>query len=172
MTVKLALISVSDKNGIVELAKNLTGLGIKIISSGGTSKELVKNGIPCAEISDVTGFPEILDGRVKTLQPKIHGGILARRDKTEHLAELTRHSIDPIDLVIVNLYPFEGTVSKYSGDPQKAINDDIIENIDIGGVALIRAAFFRLCRIGIRDVLGYRVHPFAFGAQSRCADVH
>ena len=140
MTVKLALISVSDKNGIVEFAKKISALGINIISSGGTAKELTANGLPCREISEITGFPEILDGRVKTLNPKIHGGILARRDKKSHLEELKKHTIDPIDLVVVNLYPFESTASKYSGDPAKTINDDIIENIDIGGVALIRAA--------------------------------
>lgn len=140
MAVKLALISVSDKTGVVEFAKGLSALGVKIISSGGTSKELSQKGVSCREISDVTGFPEILDGRVKTLNPKIHGGILARRDKSAHLDELKKHSIDPIDLVVVNLYPFENTVSKYAGDPAKIINDDIIENIDIGGVALIRAS--------------------------------
>jgi len=140
MTVKLALISVSDKSGVVEFARSLSDVGIKIISSGGTAKALSKEKVACTEISEITGFPEILDGRVKTLQPKIHGGILARRDTKSHMDELKKLSIDPIDLVVVNLYPFESTVSKYSGDPKKSINDDIIENIDIGGVALIRAS--------------------------------
>ena len=140
MSVKLALISVSEKAGITEFSEKLSKLGVNIISSGGTAKTLADKGIPCTEISKVTGFPEILDGRVKTLNPKIHGGILARRDKPAHLDELKKHSIEAIDLVVVNLYPFESTVVKYAGDPDKAINDDIIENIDIGGVALIRAA--------------------------------
>ncbi len=162
MTVKLALISVSDKSGVVELAKSLTELGIKIISSGGTAKTFSQSGISCTEISEVTGFPEILDGRVKTLNPKIHGGILARRDKNSHLEELKKHSIEAIDLVVVNLYPFESTVSKYAKDPSKIINDDIIENIDIGGVALIRAA-----SKNFSDVL-IVVDPSDYGKVAHC----
>ena len=134
---KQALISVSDKTGVVELARALHAKGVKIISSGGTAKELAANGIPCTEISALTGFPEILDGRVKTLQPKIHGGILARRDVPAHLEELKKHSIEPIDMVVVNLYPFEETIA---GRSDKTLTREIIENIDIGGVALLRAA--------------------------------
>lgn len=137
MSFKNALISVSDKTGVVELAKKLVELKINILSSGGTSKILKENRIPCKEISDATGFPEILDGRVKTLNPKIHGGILAKRTKKTHLEELKSHKIEPIDIVVVNLYPFENTINKASS---KEISDDIIENIDIGGVALLRAA--------------------------------
>lgn len=144
MTIKQALISVSDKKGVVEFAKELNKLGIKIISSGGTAKTLAENKVDCREISDVTGFPEILDGRVKTLNPKIHGGILARRDKKTHLDELKKHSIEAIDIVVVNLYPFEETINKLSRNTndeiRNTITEDIIENIDIGGVALLRAA--------------------------------
>ena len=139
MNIQQALLSVSDKTGIVDLARELNGLGISIISSGGTSKTLKDQEIPCTEISEVTGSPEILDGRVKTLHPRIHGGILARRDRPAHLDELKKHSITPIDIVVVNLYPFEDTVAKLGGQTNK-ITDDIIENIDIGGVTLLRAA--------------------------------
>ncbi|MCX5781408.1 MAG: bifunctional phosphoribosylaminoimidazolecarboxamide formyltransferase/IMP cyclohydrolase [Elusimicrobia bacterium] len=140
MAIKKALISVWDKTGIIEFSKALSELGIKIISSGGTAKTLLQNKIDCIEISEVTGFPEILDGRVKTLNPKIHGGILARRDKKEHLNELKKFDIEPIDIVAVNLYPFEETISKISDYDEKNITEDVIENIDIGGVALLRAA--------------------------------
>lgn len=142
MTMRQALISVSDKTGVVELAKGLQALGYAIISSGGTAKTLIEKKIPCREISEITGFPEILDGRVKTLNPRIHGGILARRDTPAHLEELKKHSINPIDIVVVNLYPFEDTITKImkSGTAEKPVNDDVIENIDIGGVALIRAS--------------------------------
>ncbi|MFH1368129.1 MAG: bifunctional phosphoribosylaminoimidazolecarboxamide formyltransferase/IMP cyclohydrolase [Elusimicrobiota bacterium] len=139
MTIKQALISVSDKKGVVEFAKELNKLGIKIISSGGTAKALSESKVDCREISDVTGFPETLDGRVKTLNPKIHGGILARRDKKSHLEELKKHKIEPIDIVAVNLYPFEETINR-NASKTNAITEDIIENIDIGGVALLRAA--------------------------------
>lgn len=135
-----ALLSVSDKTGIVEFAKELKSLGWDIISSGGTAKTLKDNGIECAEISSITDFPEILDGRVKTLNPKIHGGILAIRDKKEHMDELQKHGIGQIDIVAVNLYPFEETINKIPKPEDKNIDQDIIENIDIGGVALLRAA--------------------------------
>jgi phosphoribosylaminoimidazolecarboxamide formyltransferase / IMP cyclohydrolase len=137
MAIKKALISVSDKKGVVEFAKELDSLGISIISSGGTAKTLKDNKVKAVEISDVTGFPEILDGRVKTLNPKIHGGILAMRSKKTHLDELKKHGIEPIDIVAVNLYPFEDTLAKAKTNE---VTDDIIENIDIGGVALLRAA--------------------------------
>ncbi|MDR2645338.1 MAG: bifunctional phosphoribosylaminoimidazolecarboxamide formyltransferase/IMP cyclohydrolase [Endomicrobium sp.] len=135
-----ALISVSDKTGIVEFAKELKNLGWDIISSGGTAKILKEKSINCKEISEVTGFPEILDGRVKTLNPKIHGGILAIRNKNEHIKELQKHNISVIDMVVVNLYPFEETINKIPKPEDKKISQDVIENIDIGGVALLRAA--------------------------------
>ncbi|MDR1952559.1 MAG: bifunctional phosphoribosylaminoimidazolecarboxamide formyltransferase/IMP cyclohydrolase [Elusimicrobiota bacterium] len=137
---KRVLISVSDKKGIVDFAKSLVFYGWEIISSGGTAKVLKENSINCKEISEVTGFPEILDGRVKTLNPKIHGGILAVRNKKEHLAELEKHSILPIDMVVVNLYPFEETIASIEKPRDKNIDQKVIENIDIGGVALLRAA--------------------------------
>ncbi len=130
-----ALISVSDKTGIVELAQALHGLGVALISTGGTAKLLADQGLPVTEVAEVTSFPEMLDGRVKTLHPKVHGGLLARRDLPEHMAALKTHGIDTIDLLIVNLYPFEATVAK-SG----CTLDDAIENIDIGGPAMVRSA--------------------------------
>ena len=130
-----ALISVSDKTGIVELAQTLHGLGVSLISTGGTAKLLAENGLPVTEVAEVTAFPEMLDGRVKTLHPKVHGGLLARRDLPEHMAALKTHGIDPIDLLIVNLYPFEATVAK----PGCTL-EDAIENIDIGGPAMVRSA--------------------------------
>lgn len=135
-----ALLSVSDKTGIVDFAKELKALGWDIISSGGTAKMLKENNIECTEISEITGFPEILDGRVKTLNPKIHGGILAIRDKKEHIEELQKLEIEPIDIVAVSLYPFEETINKIPKPEDKKIDQDIIENIDIGGVTLLRAA--------------------------------
>lgn len=134
MVLKRALISVSAKEGIVELARELVALDFEIISTGGTAAHLAKEGIPVTEVSTVTGFPEILEGRVKTLHPKIHGGILALRNEA-HLGTLAEHRIRPIDLVAVNLYPFRETVSN-----PLAGWDDAIENIDIGGPTLIRAA--------------------------------
>jgi len=130
-----ALISVSDKTGIVELAQALHGLGVSLISTGGTAKLLAEKGLPVAEVADVTGFPEMLDGRVKTLHPMVHGGLLARRDLPEHVAALKTHGIDTIDLLIVNLYPFEATVAKAG-----CTLEDAIENIDIGGPAMVRSA--------------------------------
>ena len=130
-----ALISVSDKTGIVDLAKALHALGVSLISTGGTAKLLAQQGLPVTEVAEVTGFPEMLDGRVKTLHPKVHGGLLARRDTPEHMAALQAHGIDTIDLLIVNLYPFEATVAK----PGCSL-EDAIENIDIGGPAMVRSA--------------------------------
>ena len=130
-----ALISVSDKTGILEFAQALHALGIKLLSTGGTAKLLLDAGLPVTEVADHTGFPEMLDGRVKTLHPKIHGGLLARRDFPEHMAALQAHGIDTIDLLIVNLYPFEATVAK----PGCTL-EDAIENIDIGGPAMVRSA--------------------------------
>ncbi|MDI1246573.1 MAG: bifunctional phosphoribosylaminoimidazolecarboxamide formyltransferase/IMP cyclohydrolase [Rhodoferax sp.] len=130
-----ALISVSDKTGIVEFAQALHALGIKLLSTGGTAKLLADQGLPVTEVAEVTGFPEMLDGRVKTLHPKVHGGLLARRDLPEHMAALKAHAIDTIDLLVVNLYPFEATVAK----PGCTL-EDAIENIDIGGPAMVRSA--------------------------------
>lgn len=130
-----ALISVSDKTGVLELARELHALKVDLISTGGTAKLLADNGLPVTEIAQVTGFPEMLDGRVKTLHPKVHGGLLARRDLPAHMAALQEYSIEPIDLLIVNLYPFEATVAK----PGCTL-EDAIENIDIGGPAMVRSA--------------------------------
>ena len=130
-----ALISVSDKTGIVDLARALHDLGVGLISTGGTAKLLAEQGLPVTEVAEVTGFPEMLDGRVKTLHPKVHGGLLARRDTPEHMAALKAHDIDTIDLLVVNLYPFEATVAQ----PGCTL-DDAIENIDIGGPAMVRSA--------------------------------
>ena len=130
-----ALISVSDKTGVLELARGLHELGIGLLSTGGTARLLASDGLPVVEVADHTGFPEMLDGRVKTLHPRIHGGLLARRDVPAHMAALGEHDIPMIDLLIVNLYPFEATVSK----PGCTL-DDAIENIDIGGPAMVRSA--------------------------------
>ena len=130
-----ALISVSDKTGVLELAGALTKLGIRILSTGGTAKLLADAGIAVTEVADYTGFPEMLDGRVKTLHPKVHAGILARRDLPEHVAAMQREGIDNIDLVVVNLYPFQATIAKPG-----CTFEDAIENIDIGGPTMVRAA--------------------------------
>jgi phosphoribosylaminoimidazolecarboxamide formyltransferase / IMP cyclohydrolase len=130
-----ALLSVSDKTGIVELAQALHAQGIKLLSTGGTAKLLSENGLPVTEVAEMTGFPEMLDGRVKTLHPRVHGGLLARRDFPEHMAALAEHKIDTIDVLVVNLYPFEATVAK----PGCTL-EDAIENIDIGGPAMVRSA--------------------------------
>jgi phosphoribosylaminoimidazolecarboxamide formyltransferase / IMP cyclohydrolase len=129
-----ALISVSDKNGLVDFARGLASFGIEIVSTGGTRKALADAGLPVREVSELTGFPELMDGRVKTLHPKIHGGLLAIRENPEHEAAMLAHGIAPIDILVVNLYPFEATIA--SGAPY----DDCVENIDIGGPAMIRAA--------------------------------
>lgn len=133
--IKTALISVSDKTGIVELAGKLSKLGIKIVSTGGTEKILRENKIDVINISEITGFPECLDGRVKTLHPRIHAGILAIRDKKEHMEQLKKLDIDTIDLVIVNLYPFKNTILK-----ENSALEEAIENVDIGGPSMLRAA--------------------------------
>ena len=132
--IRRALISVSDKSGLVSFAQALAASGVEILSTGGSAKALREAGVPVKEVSEHSGFPEILDGRVKTLVPQIHGGILGRRDVADHVAQMAAHGIAPIDLVAVNLYPFEATVA------QGAADDECIENIDIGGPALIRAA--------------------------------
>lgn len=134
-TIKRALISVSDKSGILELAQALTQLSVEILSTGGTAKLFRDNNIPVIEVSDYTGFTEMLDGRVKTLHPKVHGGILGRRDLPEHVAAMKAANIPNIDMVVVNLYPFEATVEK-----SNCTLEDAIENIDIGGPAMVRSA--------------------------------
>ncbi|EHN65980.1 bifunctional phosphoribosylaminoimidazolecarboxamide formyltransferase/IMP cyclohydrolase [Comamonas testosteroni] len=130
-----ALISVSDKTGIVEFAQALHALGVQLLSTGGTAKLLAGVGLPVTEVAEVTQFPEMLDGRVKTLHPMVHGGLLARRDLPEHMAALKEHGIETIDLLVVNLYPFEATVAKAG-----CTLADAIENIDIGGPAMVRSA--------------------------------
>ncbi len=135
LKIKRALISVSDKTGVVDLAGVLKDFGVEIVSTGGTARALKEAGIPVIEMSDYTGFPEMLDGRVKTLHPKIHGGLLARRDNPEHLKQVESCGIGLIDMVVVNLYPFEKTVSRAGVSDQEAI-----ENIDIGGPSMLRSA--------------------------------
>lgn len=144
MKIKRALISVSNKTGVVEFAKKLHEAGVDIISTGGTMKTLKEAGIPVTYVSEVTGFPEIMDGRVKTLNPYIHGGILAIRDNEEHVKAMTEHNITGIDLVVVNLYPFRQTIAK----PDVSLAD-AIENIDIGGPAMIRAAAKNFKYVGV-----------------------
>ncbi len=134
LPIRRALLSVSNKAGLVEFGRFLAAAGVEILSTGGTAHALREAGVPVKDVSEHTGFPEILDGRVKTLVPQVHGGLLGRRDLAEHLAQMDRHGIAPIDLVAVNLYPFEATVA------QGASFDDCIENIDIGGPAMIRSA--------------------------------
>jgi phosphoribosylaminoimidazolecarboxamide formyltransferase/IMP cyclohydrolase len=129
-----ALISVSDKGGLIEFARGLAGHGVELVSTGGTAKALAQAGLAVQDVSDLTGFPEMMDGRVKTLHPKVHGALLAIRDNPEHAAAMQAHGIRPIDLLVVNLYPFEATVA------QGAAYETCIENIDIGGPAMIRAA--------------------------------
>ena len=125
---KRALISVSKKDGIIEFARGLASLGVEIVSTGGTARTIRESGIAVKDISDLTGFPEILDGRVKTLHPKVHGGLLGIRDNPNHQRQMAEQQISPIDLVVVNLYPFEETAAKLGIE-----FDEVIENIDIGG---------------------------------------
>jgi phosphoribosylaminoimidazolecarboxamide formyltransferase/IMP cyclohydrolase len=135
LQVKRALISVSDKEGVVEFAKELKAMSVEIISTGGTKKAFKDAGLDVLDISDITGFPEMLDGRVKTLHPKVHGGLLALRDNKEHMDTIARHDIKPIDMVVINLYPFKQVIKK----PGIKI-EEVIENIDIGGPSMIRSA--------------------------------
>ncbi|MEQ1540246.1 MAG: bifunctional phosphoribosylaminoimidazolecarboxamide formyltransferase/IMP cyclohydrolase, partial [Sphingorhabdus sp.] len=132
--IKRALLSVSDKNGLVELGHALAKRDVELVSTGGTAKTLRDAGLKVMDIGDLTCFPEMMDGRVKTLHPKVHGGLLAVRDNAEHIASMKEHGIGAIDLVIVNLYPFAQTVAK------GASRDEIIENIDIGGPSMVRSA--------------------------------
>ena len=131
---RYALLSVSDKTGIVEFARALIKYGYTLISTGGTAKELQKSGVEVTEISEFTGFPEMMDGRVKTLHPKVHGGLLCVRDNEEHVAQATAHQIAMIDMVVVNLYPFEKTIARTGTTLEEAI-----EQIDIGGPSMLRS---------------------------------
>ena len=133
--IQRALVSVSKKDGLIDFAKGLSEMGVEILSTGGTAKLLKDNNIPVIQVSDYTGFPEIMDGRVKTLHPLIHGGLLGRRDNEKHLEEMKKHGIKPIDMVVVNLYPFEDTISK-----EGVKLDEAIENIDIGGPSMLRSS--------------------------------
>ena len=132
--IRRALLSVSDKTGVVDLAQNLHSRGIELLSTGGTASALRDAGLPVKDVAEITNFPEMMDGRVKTLHPMVHGGLLALRDNADHLAAMDAHGIGAIDLLVVNLYPFEATVAA------GADYDTCIENIDIGGPAMIRAA--------------------------------
>ena len=133
--IERAIISVTDKSGVVAFAKSLSTLGVHILSTGGTAKALREGGISVTDISEYTGFPEMLDGRVKTLHPKVHGGLLGMRDNPEHVQMMQQHGIENIDLVVVNLYQFEKTVAKEGVSLEEAI-----ENIDIGGPTMLRSA--------------------------------
>jgi hypothetical protein len=133
--VRRALLSVTDKTGLLEFARALEAHSVELVSTGGTARSLREAGLEVRDISDLTGFPEMLDGRVKTLHPKVHGGILHRRGNPEHLASIEAHAIEPIDMVVVNLYPFEKTAAK----PGVGFAE-IIENIDIGGPSMVRSA--------------------------------
>jgi phosphoribosylaminoimidazolecarboxamide formyltransferase/IMP cyclohydrolase len=135
MNVRRALISVYDKEGVVNFARGLTELGVQIISTGGTARLFKEQGVPVTQVEEVTGFPEMLDGRVKTMHPRLMGGVLARRDEPEHMATIKEHDIQPIDMVVVSLYPFEMVASRRGAEEQ-----EVIENIDIGGPSMIRAA--------------------------------
>src|ERR1700728_2385914 len=129
-----ALLSVSDKSGLIEFARALAGHGIDLVSTGGTAKAIAAAGLKVSDVSDLTGFPEMMDGRVKTLHPKVHGGLLAIRDNAEHAQAMKAHGIAPIDLLVVNLYPFEATLKRGASFEER------VENIDIGGPAMIRSA--------------------------------
>jgi phosphoribosylaminoimidazolecarboxamide formyltransferase/IMP cyclohydrolase len=133
--IKRAILSVSNKKGLLEFAKELSAMGVEILSTGGTARALREGGIPVKDVSEHTGFPEMLDGRVKTLHPKIHGGLLSRRKNPKDMEEIEKHGIVPIDMVVVNLYPFEETIAK----PDVTF-EDAIENIDIGGPTMLRSA--------------------------------
>lgn len=135
LKIKRAIISVSDKKGVVDFAKELHSLGVEIISTGGTAKTLRDAGVPVKDVSDYTGFPEMLDGRLKTLHPKIHGGLLSRRDNPKDMEDIKEYGIGLVDMVVVNLYPFEETISKPDVTFAEAI-----ENIDIGGPTMLRSA--------------------------------
>ena len=133
--IERALVSVYDKAGVVDFVKTLTGMNVEIISTGGTRRLLIENGIDAKDVSEYTGYPEMMDGRVKTLHPRVHGGLLAVRDNPEHVKAMTDNGIKRIDMVVVNLYPFEATIAKDGVTLEEAI-----EQIDIGGPSMIRSA--------------------------------
>ncbi|MGH2557327.1 MAG: bifunctional phosphoribosylaminoimidazolecarboxamide formyltransferase/IMP cyclohydrolase, partial [Actinomycetota bacterium] len=143
LPVRRALVAVADKSGIVELGRELAGRGIELVSTGNTARVLQEAGIDVTPVSELTGFPELLEGRVKTLHPRIHGGILADKRKPDHMAQLEEQGIEPFDLVVVNLYPFLETVMSGAGAPE------VIEQIDIGGPALVRAAAKNFESVGV-----------------------
>ena len=132
IAIRRALLSVSDKEGLPQLGRALADRGVELVSTGGTARALREAGLEVRDVSDLTGFPEMMDGRVKTLHPKVHGGLLALRDNEDHVASMEEHEIGAIDLVVVNLYPFEATVAKGADRPE------VIENIDIGGPSMRR----------------------------------
>ena len=144
MAIERALISVYDKTGLVEFARELASLGVEIVSTGGTARLLREAGMPVRDVAELTGWPEMLGGRVKTLHPKVHGGILFQRDKAEDRKQAAEHSIVPIDLVVVNLYPFSATAAKPGVTPE-----ELIENIDIGGPAMVRSAAKNFQSVGV-----------------------
>ncbi len=144
MQIKRALLSVSDKTGLVEFARGLDALGVELVSTGGTAKSLTDAGLPIMNISDITHFPEMLDGRVKTLHPAVHGALLADRAKPEHMETITAHNITPIDLVVVNLYPFAETIARPG-----VTREEAVENIDIGGPSMIRSAAKNHASVGV-----------------------
>ena len=148
MKMQRALLSVTDKTGLVEFARGLSALGLELVSTGGTAKLLRESGVAVKDISELTGFPEMLDGRVKTLHPKVHGGILHRRDVPAHRQAVAEHGILPIDMVVVNLYAFEKTAAR----PGASL-EEIVENIDIGGPTMIRSAAknFQIGRASCRE---------------------
>src|SRR5436309_1658814 len=133
--IRRALLSVSDKTNLLEFARGLAAFPVELVSTGGTHKALAAGGLAVREVAELTGFPEMLDGRVKTLHPRVHGGILHVRDNPAHAAAVQQHGIPPIDLVVVNLYPFEATVAKPG-----VTHEEVIENIDIGGPSMVRSA--------------------------------
>jgi len=133
--IERAIISVTDKTGVVDFARSLAGFGVQILSTGGTAKAMRDGGVPVTDISEYTGFPEMLDGRVKTLHPKVHGGLLGMRSNPEHIKTMKKHGIKNIDMLVVNLYQFEKTIAK-----QGVTLDEAIENIDIGGPAMLRSS--------------------------------
>ena len=166
-----ALLSVSDKTGVVELARALAAQGVRLLSTGGTARLLAQAGLAVTEVAEVTGLPEMLDGRVKTLHPSIHGGLLARRDVPEHMAALQRLGITTIDLLVVNLYPFAQATARAD-----CTLDDAIENIDIGGPAMLRAAAKNWADVTVLiDPADYPrcwlnwAAPLAFSAAHACA---
>src|ERR1044071_2464532 len=161
-TIRRALLSVSDKTGLVELARALAGFGVEILSTGGTAKALRDAGLEVRDVSDVTGFPEMLDGRVKTLHPRIHGGILAVRDNPEHARALEEHAIGPIDMVVVNLYPFEQTIAR-----EGVTLEEAVEQIDIGGPSMVRSAAQNFNDVAV--VVSPKLYPDLLDEMSRTA---